>query len=261
MRKATVVLLAAMALGACSKDSTAPTDLTGLFDEAATLGFSSAFAGDPAGNFLPPVNRLPENLKLTDAQGAQIKALLTAFEQSTKADRDALNAIMKQVKDAMMAKKSRAEIQALYDQAKPIRERLEAAEKKLHDDIWAVLTADQKAWLEANKPVNCASLLTDAQRNQISVLVAAFEQANKADLDAIQAALAQARTAQKSGATKDQIKAILDSVKPAMERVRLATVALQAAVAAVLTPDQLAAHCGWPMKLSGGSPPPSGGHK
>jgi Spy/CpxP family protein refolding chaperone len=252
-------LLSALTLAACNKDVTAPVDLNPTLDEAANLGFSASFAGDPSGNFLPPLYRLPDNLKLTNEQGAKIKALVAAFEAATKADHEALAAIDRAAKAARAAGKSEAEIKLILAAGDAIRQRLAAAEKKLHDDIFALLTAEQKAWLEANKPQPCtAAPLSDTQKSQISALIAAYEQANKADLDAIKAALQKAADAKRSGATDAAIKAILETVRAAQERVRKAETALQAAITAVLTPEQQ--KCGYKSfgPSSAGGP---GGHK
>jgi Spy/CpxP family protein refolding chaperone len=255
MRKTTVIALAALVLAACN-DATGPGGSLARLDEITDLAFSASFAGDPSGNFLGPLNRLPENLKLSADQQTKVKALVDAFLAATKADHDALAAIRQQASDALKAGKSKAEVDAILATGAPIRERLMKAEEKLRADIFAVLTADQKAWLEANKRTPCsATPLTDAQKNQISALVAAFEAANKADLDAIKAAMEKARAAKASGASPDAIKAILDSVKANTDRIRAAEAALRTAIAALLTPDQLKCQ---PGALRGGLPKPPG---
>ena len=259
MKKFPLILLTALALGACSEDATSPVDMATSFGEAADLAFSASFMGEPGANFLPGLARLPDNLKLSSAQEAQIKALLDAFATATKADRDALAAIMKQAKDAIAAGKTRAEVRVILEQARPIRERLQTLETKLRADILAALTVEQKAWLEANHPKRCTVTLTVDQRNQISALVAAFALANKADLDAIKAALDSARAALRNGASKTEVHAILESARPAMERIHAAQLVLKAAIQAVLTPEQLAAGCA----LGGmpGTPGMMGGRK
>lgn len=243
MKKTTLVLLAALALGACNKDTTAPaTDNDAALDLAAELAFSASFAADPGSNPLPGVNRLPDNLKLTADQQAKIKALTEAFLQATKADHDALAAIQRQAKEAEKAGKSREEIIAILKQGDAIRQRLQAAEAKLRADLLAVLTAEQRAWLEQNKPAPCPTLTSD-QRNQIAALIAAYEQANKADLDAVKAALEKAQQAMRAGQTKEQVKAILDAVKPNIDRLNAAAAKLRSDIEAVLTPEQKAARC------------------
>jgi len=247
MRKAAVLLLGVLALGACSKDAVSPADFNGELDDAALLAYSATFAGDPGANFLPHLPGLPDNLRLTADQRTQIKALLDAFAQSTKADRDALAAIMKQARQAAAAGKSPAEIRAILAQGQTNRENLQAAEKKLHDDIYALLTDDQKAWLDAHRPGRCnAPALSDEQKNQISALVAQFQEDNQADIDAVRAAHDQARAAVQSGASRAEVHAILEAVRPAMLRLAAAHLALEADIRNVLTPEQRSAHCGLP---------------
>lgn len=240
MRTTTLLLLLALGLTGCGRDATSPSNALVTIDEAESLVLSSSIAvvGSKA---LAQLARLPQSLALTSAQQAAIKALTDAFALVTKADQDALAALKKQIRDASVAGTPKEQIQALLDQARVISDRLAAAEARLRDDILALLTAEQRAWLEANQPTPCT--LAEGQQSRIGALLAAYEQANRSDLDAINAALAQAKTAQKNGATREQISAILNPVKAAMERVRAAGEALQKAIQGVLTPEQLASHC------------------
>lgn len=82
---------------------------------------------------------------LTDAQKAQMKAIEEAFRTTNKADLEAVDSAMRQIKAAISAGKSVTEIQTMFDGIKPALTRLEAARKKLHDDLEAVLTPEQKA--------------------------------------------------------------------------------------------------------------------
>ena len=95
------------------------------------------------------------DLKLSNDQGAKIKALLEAFDQANKADIEALAKIGAEAKAAAAAGKSREEIAAILARGNAIRVRLEAAEKALQTAIENVLTAAQKAWLDANQPKRC----------------------------------------------------------------------------------------------------------
>jgi Spy/CpxP family protein refolding chaperone len=74
-----------------------------------------------------------------------MRALETAFQTANKADIDAVQAAMFQVRAAIAAGKSRDEIQAILDGIKPAIDRLNAARKTLHDQLEAVLTPEQKA--------------------------------------------------------------------------------------------------------------------
>jgi Spy/CpxP family protein refolding chaperone len=244
MRKTLLILAAAVAFTACDSDTTGPGDTSLALDEASILGYTGSFAADPAKSILPGVHGLPENLKLTAAQQAAIRALHEAFMQANRADFEALAAIMRQARDAHQAGKSKEEIKAILDQAAPIRTRLMAAEAKLRTDILAVLTAEQRAWLEANRPQPCTPpQLTESQKNEISALIAAFQQANQADLETIRNAVEQARAAHKNGASREEIARIMQGAQAAMQRVRAAEQALRAAIEAVLTPEQKAAAC------------------
>ncbi|MGQ0561735.1 MAG: Spy/CpxP family protein refolding chaperone [Gemmatimonadota bacterium] len=244
MRKSTVVLLFAVAVAACDGDAISPAPaLDQNLEEAAGFAIATSFVESAIGRLIPLVHRLPEDLELSSAQKAQIKQLLEQFAQAVKADREALAAIHKQARAAATAGKSRAEIRAILEAALPIRERLAEAERNLQAGILEVLTPEQKAWIESHQEACRAHRLTDEQKAEIAALVAAFEQANHADLEAIKTAHTDARAARQSGAARADVRAILESVKPAMERIRAARVQLESAIKAVLTPEQIGSGC------------------
>ncbi|MGQ0814932.1 MAG: Spy/CpxP family protein refolding chaperone [Gemmatimonadota bacterium] len=245
MKKTTLAILCGLALAACGQDATAPSDGSeAALTDVAELAFHSSVAGDPS-SLLPNLHRFPDHLKLTDAQTAQIRALLQQFATDTHADRDALAAILREARAAHQAGKSRGEIRAILEQGEPIRQRLLAAEQKLRADVLALLTPEQRAWLESHQPPRRCSgqSLSESQRTEISALIAAFEHANSADLAAIRDALERARAARANGASREDIKAILETVKAAMERVRAARIELAKDISALLTPEQRASGC------------------
>lgn len=245
MRRMLFALIAAVGLAAC-EETVGPSGDTRLLDDAAVLAYGGMDMADPGSHFIARLHRLPDNLKLSAAQETQIKALIAAFGHAVKADLEALHAIHHEARAAKAAGKTEVEIRAIFAKGDAIRARLHAAEAKLHADIDAVLTADQRAWLAspAARPCQAENVrLTDAQKTQITALIAAFETANRADLDAIKAVHAEARAAHQAGATREQIKAILDKASAAMQRVHAAQHALQAAIDALLTPAQRTSGC------------------
>ena len=106
------------------------------------------------------------------------------------------------------------------------------------------LTADQRASIDRRQPRRCRSFrLTEAQRAEISALFAVFEQAEAADLATIRTALESARAAHRNGASREEIRGILGTAQPAMDRVRAAKIQLSVAVLGVLSPAQVASGC------------------
>jgi Spy/CpxP family protein refolding chaperone len=242
MRKTTLALLTSLVAVACS-DALAPTPDPAL-EEAALIAFSASLTSDPGSRYLGHLHRLPDELALSDAQRVQIRTLLEAFHQTTQADREALAAVGRQAREAAQAGKSREEVRAILSQGDAFRDRIHSAETKLREDIDAVLTAEQKAWLSSQDGRRCSPVsLTEQQRTQISALVAAFQEANSADLAAVRSALAQAREARRSGVSREEVAALLEAVRPAMERIRAATAQLAEDIDALLTPEQKAAGC------------------
>ncbi len=260
----TVILLLAGALAACGHEPTAPgtpqpegvnTSSVGELGGAGLLG-GGRFGGAP---YVGLLRRLPANLALTDQQKQAIKGYVQAFAQATKSDRQALAALMKQARQAKQNGQTPDQVKAILQQGATNRQNIQAAAAQLKQQIAGVLTADQKTWIAANAPKPCdrstAPKLTDEQKAQIKALVTAFRTANKTDLDAVRAAMQQARQARRNGESQDQIKAILAAVQPNLDRLRTAREALAAQIQALLTPEQKASACYGPRCGVGGAGP------
>jgi Spy/CpxP family protein refolding chaperone len=161
--------------------------------------------------------------------------------QANAADIAALEAIERDARAAIKAGKPRDEIRAIIATAEPIRARLDIAFKKLQADIWAVYTAEQRAWIEAHRQRNCGSAaakLTDDQMKQIHTLEEQFFQTVKPDLDLIRSIAAEAKQARSAGKSREEVAAILARAVEPQRRVATAEKALQAAILALLTPEQ-----------------------
>ena len=248
MRRTALIAAAVLSLAACS-DATSPSgpDLTLL--EAGAYGTAlTALGGYDADLYQNRLaNALPDELKLTAEQQAKIKALVEAFVQATRADREALGAIIREAHQAAQAGKSRSEIEAILAKGADIRRRLSAAEAKLKADIDAVLTAEQRAWIAAHSPRTCRAdrfpPLTDAQKAQIRALETTFQQNNKADLDLVRATFEEAHAAIQAGKSREEVAQILAKAAPAIIRLEVARQALRQQILAVLTPEQKASGC------------------
>jgi Spy/CpxP family protein refolding chaperone len=184
---------------------------------------------------------LPDALKLTAEQKAAIAALHDAFMKANAADIAALQAIEQEARAAVKAGKSRDEIRAILAKAAPIRERLDAAFRKLQADIWAVYTPEQRAWIEAHRAKGCGRgtlQLTDSQVKQIRELEQQFYTTVKSDLELIRAIVEEARQARAAGKSRDEVAAILAQAAAPQQRVSAAEKQLNAAIMAILTPEQ-----------------------
>lgn len=246
MRRLLTVLTLALVAGACG-DTTGPGDdeMAALLEEMAAYAYGSTRVGDPGNKFMERLAQLPPELALTAAQRAEIEALIAAHVAATATDRDALAAIMAAAKAAREAGKSRDEVQAILAGGAEIRTRLAQAERALHQAIIGVLTPAQRAALTGRTPREpgpCASV-TEAQRNEISALRAAYEQTHAAEIAVIKSARERAIAARDAGATREQVAAILAEGREAMQRLAAARTTLREAIAAVLTPEQRAAGC------------------
>jgi Spy/CpxP family protein refolding chaperone len=241
MRARFVFLLGAVvAMAACdSSSSVSPaTDVADVIELVPDYAESEAASMDAAGI---GAAQLPENLRLTVEQKAAIAALHEAFKKATAADVAALRAIEQEAKEAIKAKKPREEIRAILEKAAPIRARLDAAFKKLQADIWAIYTAEQKAWIESHRPRACgpaAVRLTEEQVKQIRELQTRFVESVKSDLETVKAIAAEARKAKEAGKSREEITAILARANEAQRRIADAERKLQEAILALLTPEQ-----------------------
>jgi Spy/CpxP family protein refolding chaperone len=242
-----VAALGLIGLGACSTDPVAPNDFLAESDAIGLTSdyeFTSAAVIDGAGI---GAARLPDELQLTADQKAEIAALHEAFKAEHSDELAALREIDQQIRQLRRSGGSREQVQALLQEAHEILAGLRDDFTALQEAIWAVYTAEQKAWIEAHKPKVCdrngPPQLTEAQIAQIRALKQAFAEAVADELAAIKAAHQEARAAKQAGANAEELRAILEGVKDEMEAVRQAEIRLHDAIMDVLTPEQRANWC------------------
>ena len=234
-------------LGACSTDPVAPNDFlaeSDAIDLMADYEFSSAAVIDGAGI---GAARLPDELQLTAEQKAAIAALHDAFKAEHEDEIAELRDIGQQIRQLRRSGGSRDEVRALNEQARAILAGLADDFTALQEAIWAIYTAEQKAWIEEHKPKVCdrngPPRLIDEQIAQIRALKQAFAAAIADELAAIKAAHQEAREAKQAGASAEEIRAILATVKDEMAAIRQAEIRLHDAIMGVLTPDQRVRWC------------------
>ncbi|MEO8193271.1 MAG: Spy/CpxP family protein refolding chaperone [Gemmatimonadales bacterium] len=249
MRRIVFIALTAFSLAACSSDTSGPVSPDVATLDAGAFGTALTLAGgydaETYQNRL--VNAFPDELKLSDDQRAKIRALIESFQQSTRADREALGAIIREARAAAEAHKSRAEIEAILAKGNAIHARLVEAEAKLKSDIDAVLTPEQRAWIAAHSPKACRAdkfpPLSDAQKAQIRALEIAFQERNKADIESVKAILDEAQAAIRSGKSREEVSRILEKAGPVIVRLAAQRKTLHDQILAVLTPEQKASGC------------------
>ncbi len=248
-RRATLVASLALVAAAChKKDTTEPTysdTSISLVPDYAVSMATSVDAGGVGGA------QLPNDLALTTEQKAAIAALHEAFKTATAGDVAALQALESQARAAKQAGKSAEEIRAILQQGAPILARLAAAFATLQAAIWQVYTPEQRAWIEAHRPKPCGPSgppkLSDDQVRQIRSLQQAFMDAEKDDIAAIERIVQQARQAAQAGAPRTEVERILHQADEYKARLQDAERRLQAAIDAVLTPEQRANRCVGPQ--------------
>lgn len=125
----------------------------------------------------------------------------------------------------------------------------------IDDDFALVMFGESGAALEnslgpqGGRPFDgrtaCAALpdelaLTDEQKAEIAALRDAFRTEHQAELDALRAIFDEARAAREAGATRDEVRAILEDGRDIAEGLRADVQALHAAIRDVFTEEQLA---------------------
>jgi Spy/CpxP family protein refolding chaperone len=247
MRKYLAALTIALLSGACGELSGPANDRDAqILEDFAALGYNAMQVGhaDAGDDLMARLGRLPASQALTADQIARIGALVQTFETANSADRTALAAIKEQAGAARNAGKTPAEVEAILTAGAATRARLQQAEAGLRDAVMSLLTPAQRAALSGREPkAPRPCVLTDAQRTEISALLAAFEQTNSANIALIRSAHERAAAAKAAGATREAIDAILAEGRAAAERTNAARATLQTAIAAVYTPAQTAAGC------------------
>jgi Spy/CpxP family protein refolding chaperone len=251
MRIRRLSLLVSLALGAAAchkKDTTEPTYSDTSISLVPDYALSMATPMDAGGI---GGAQLPDDLALTTEQRAAIAALHDAFKAATATDVAALQALESQARAAKQAGKSPEELRAILQQGAPILARLAVAFATLQAAIWQVYTPEQRAWIEAHRPRPCGPSgppkLTDDQIRQIRSLQQAFMDAEKGDVAEIERIVQQARQAAQGGAARTEVERILRQADAARARLHDAELRLQAAIDAVLTPEQRANRCAGPQ--------------
>ena len=256
--RSALLMLALAACGACGGERapapSEPAPIASVADEAlradvTTVGLLAA----PPAAMVDGValDRLPPELRLTDEQRARIDALLRAFSAATRADAEAVAAIVRRAEAAMRAGKPAAEVRAIMAEANAARARLESAARALQADLAAVLTREQRAWIEAQRAGRCARgsvpPLTQDQVARIRDLFETFAAAHQADLEALAAIAREVQAARLAGRSEAELRAILERATPIRDRLAAAERQLRAQVDAVLTPEQRASGCPVPL--------------
>lgn len=150
------VVAVSLTLAACTESATAP-GTSALEQDYALLVFGEtgqALEGTmgPQDSTRPFDGRsgrppLPDSLKLTDEQKAEIQALRDAFKVAHADELAALKAIFEEARAARADGASPDEIRAILAEGRPIAEALRPAVRELHFQILNVMTEAQRAWL------------------------------------------------------------------------------------------------------------------
>ncbi len=246
----TLAIAALLFTAACSSapDATTPNfDSEDLIRAALALSQTGLSGTVTVVREVALLEKLPDNLKLSDEQRARLNQLVDAHAAATRSDRDALNSVATRAMNAINTGRPRGEIITILDEARPIQQRLAASDADLIKSLAAILTPQQNAWLQSQLPTACDRSkfppLTATQQRQIASLDSAFAVNNRADIEAAKAALIKAGEAKAAGKSDAEINAIMGAAKTALDRLAAATKKLQEEIAAIYSPEQKASGC------------------
>lgn len=183
----------------------------------------------------------PERLALTQAQQVQIRALRYVFDQVTASEVSQIRSLIEQAAAATLAGRPAAEIEELLARIAVVAQRHVQATQRLAAEIDAILTPDQRQWLQEYQACLITSVLTDEKLEQVTAIKSHFEEIYADDLAATEAALRQVAaltadatlTAQER---QERIAEILDSVRPELERLERGLIELERDLAAIVPP-------------------------
>ena len=144
LRRFAPLLAATLVLAACDRSpvESAPAEEVSFEAVLETSG-----EGVSAGAFL---ERAPESLRLTAEQRTALRDINAAFRAANQADFEALRVIVREAVTARKGGASPADVRAILERSRPIRERLRPAFAALREAVNGVLTEAQRAWLREN---------------------------------------------------------------------------------------------------------------
>lgn len=152
-------LTATLLFAACDSGTTAPA-AAAISDDYALLMFGES--GSALENTMGPqmgprpfdgrsrCRPLPDDIKLTEEQKAEIAALRVAFKTEHQTEIDALQAIFEAARTARQNGATRMEVHAILIQGREIAMAMRPDVQALHEATRAVLTDEQRAWLAEN---------------------------------------------------------------------------------------------------------------
>jgi Spy/CpxP family protein refolding chaperone len=154
-----LILLVVMFLGACVESTTAPL----MSDDYALVVFGaegSALEGTMGTQLVgrpfdgrTGARPFPDSLKLSQTQLDSIRTLRETFRVENKNLLDTLKVVFEQARTTRQNGATRQEIVAILAQARTTQQTLRPLVKKLHEDIFAVFTPAQKAWVTQHRRV------------------------------------------------------------------------------------------------------------
>lgn len=245
LRATTCALAATLLLAACDDGGDATTAPTGgatalaaqnsaTMDTARTLVTPTAATVRDTGRVVADGEfgawPFPASLALTEAQKTQIRALRATYQQAVRADSLAAQVIYDEARAARAAGATREAVNAILEKARPLQEKQEAAFQALTQQVEQVFTEAQRTWLaEWRKCI--AFTPTPQQVAQVEAIQAAYATNNAADIAAVQKVLDDVMAIRRApGASAEsietQVRALLDGVRPARERLAAAQQAM-----------------------------------
>lgn len=144
MRVVSLLITAVATVGLLAACSSAPVESAPFEEPTAEAVLETLGEGLSASAFL---DRAPDSVRLSSGQRQQLEVIHAAFRADNAADWRALEAIVGRAMEAQQRRADVAAVRGILMEALPVLLRLRPAFAALQEEVNAVLTDTQRAWL------------------------------------------------------------------------------------------------------------------
>lgn len=183
----------------------------------------------------------PQRLALTTLQREQIRLLRHVFDGLVASETATLRSLAEQAVAATAAGRPSTEIEELLARISVVSQRLFQSSQRFAASVLAVLTPDQRLWLEQYQGCLTSTVLTAEKLDRVTAIKTHFEGIYGDDLAATEDALRKVAAVSDDRSLTDQerqerIAEILESVRPERDRLARGLIELERDLAAVVPP-------------------------
>ena len=183
----------------------------------------------------------PQRLALNTLQKEQIRLLRHVYDEVVQSETAQLRSLAEQAVAATAAGRPATEIEELLARIAVVSQRLFQTSQRFATSVMAVLTPDQQQWIQQYQSCLTAVALSDEKMEEVTAIKSHFEGIYGDDLAATENALREIAAVSDDRSLTDQqrqerIAEILESVRPARDRLERGLIELERDLAAIVPP-------------------------